>query len=65
VVTYAQSAPSINLPGKSDEDMPMEHFDDDLIGIPQNLHLLTAYFTFNLIELPPDFNRLVKQYYTK
>jgi len=63
-----QSAPSIELPDKndcSDEDMPMEVSDDDLISMPSNLHLMTAYFTFNFIELPPDFNRLVKQYYTK
>ena len=33
--------------------------------MPDNLHLLTTYFTFNLIELPSDFQTLVKQYYTR
>jgi len=39
--------------------------EDDVIEMSNNLHLLTIYFTFNLVELPPDFHRLVKQYYTK
>mmetsp|Transcript_29619 Transcript_29619/g.34719 ORF Transcript_29619/g.34719 Transcript_29619/m.34719 type:complete len:99 (+) Transcript_29619:2013-2309(+) len=38
---------------------------DDFIGMPENLHLLTTYFSFNLVELPGDFHRLVKQYYTR
>ena len=39
--------------------------DDDMITMSNNLHLLTTYFTFNLIELPPDFDTLVKKYYTQ
>ena len=33
--------------------------------MPSVMHLLTTYFSFNLTRLPPDFNALVKQYYTK
>ena len=37
--------------------------EDDLICMPDNMHLLTTYFTFNLIDLPSDFHNLVKQYF--
>jgi len=39
--------------------------EDQLISMPMNLHLLTTYFTFNFVELPGDFQNLVKLYYTR
>ena len=64
----ADSAPSANLPEaalNSSDDQVMAHQDDDQICMPSVMHLLTTYFSFNLISLPPDFNALVKKYYTK
>ena len=29
------------------------------------MHLLTPYYSFKLIDLPKDFQRLVKEYYVK
>ncbi len=37
--------------------------EDDLISMPDNLHLLTTYFSFNFVEIPTDFQKLVKQYF--
>lgn len=55
---YAQSAKTIDLPdlgadGAKDEEMKS---DEDMIAMPNNLHLLTTYFSFNFVELPPDFH---------
>ena len=33
--------------------------------MPANLYLLTPYFTFSFIELPGDYQRLVKDYYNR
>ena len=67
VSELADSAPSANLPEaaiNSSDDQVMAH-QDDQICMPSVMHLLTTYFSFNLTPLPPDFNALVKQYYTK
>jgi hypothetical protein len=66
---FAQSAPSLSLPMLADEQMAMLddqqnlQNEDDLIGMPDNLHLLTTYFSFNFVEVPTDFQQLVKQYF--
>ena len=39
--------------------------DNDLILMPINLHLLTTLFRFDLIELPTEFDTLVRTYYKK
>lgn len=36
-----------------------------LIPMPENLHLLTPYYSFNFIELPGDYQKLVKEYYNR
>ena len=59
----AQALPPENLPDSGDNSQMRG--DEDVIGMPVNLHLLTTYFTFNFVELPGDFQSLVKQYYTR
>jgi len=61
----AQTAPSSDLPTEEawvDKEMKDE---DQMISMPLNLHLLTTYYTFNFVELPADFQTLVKLYYTR
>ena len=48
------------------EDMIDEYSNDKtVIQMPENLYLLTPYFTFSFIELPGDYQRLVKEYYNQ
>ena len=61
----AAASPALNSGGEDELNSPMLQEEDELIEMPSSMHLLTTYYSFNLIDLPPDFNRLVKQYYTK
>lgn len=64
----AEFEPSADLPTDRtrQEDSAMRTDDlEEAIKMPINLHLLTTYFTFNFVELPSDFQSLVKQYYTR
>ena len=36
-----------------------------IIRMPKMLHLLTTYFSFKLIDLPQDYQSLVKSYYLR
>jgi len=69
VKEFARNAPSLNMPMLPEDqqvmlDQPAQN-EDDLISMPENLHLLTTYFSFNFVEIPSDFQKLVKQYYTR
>lgn len=37
----------------------------EVLPMPENLHLLTPYYSFNFIELPGDYQKLVKDYYNR
>ena len=70
VQELADTAPCADLPemddeGASEAENAAMVSQDDLICMPSVMHLLTTYFAFNLIDLPGDFHRLVKQYYTR
>ena len=36
-----------------------------VLPMPENLHLFTPYYSFNFIELPGDYQKLVKDYYNR
>lgn len=48
-------------------DVMMEDFanGNTVLQMPANLYLLTPYFSFSFIELPGDYQRLVKEYYNR
>ena len=39
--------------------------ENTLMQMPANLLLMTPYFTFNFIDLPGDYQKLVKDYYNR
>ena len=47
-----------------DYSKELSKIDGTLLMSP-NLYLLTPYFTFHFIDLPGDYQRLVKDYYNR